>query len=355
MKKQITLQDLDNLALGAALLGSGGGGNPHYELMVARYYLERSGPVSLIALEDLTPSDIVVPVAFMGAPLISLEKISNGTEFLTIFSLIERFLGKKPTALMAAEIGGANAFTPLIVSCMTGLPVVDADLLGRAFPELQMSSANLYNVPAAPAFIADTLGNATIITTDSSFTLESVARAITVAYGSSAALAAYIMDGSQAQRATVSGTVTQALGLGSLITQARAQKQDPLAALVAHGQAQLIGEGTIVDINQEIKNGFLCGSVTIKNEQQELTLEYRNENLLARIGDTVIATTPDIIIPLDSQTGTPLTSESLAYGIKVGVVVVPAPALWQTNEGLGLVGPRCFGYEIDYKPYGEII
>lgn len=39
---------------------------------------------------------------------------------------------------MAAEVGGANSFEPLVVGAKVGLPVLDADGMGRAFPELQV-------------------------------------------------------------------------------------------------------------------------------------------------------------------------------------------------------------------------
>ena len=44
----------------------------------------------------------------------------------------------KIVAVMSAEIGGMNALEPLVVSARTGLPVVDCDGMGRAFPELQV-------------------------------------------------------------------------------------------------------------------------------------------------------------------------------------------------------------------------
>lgn len=40
-------------------------------------------------------------------------------------------------AVMAGEVGGGNGIEPLVVGARLGLPVVDGDLMGRAFPELQ--------------------------------------------------------------------------------------------------------------------------------------------------------------------------------------------------------------------------
>ena len=48
------------------------------------------------------------------------------------------FQGRRVTALLAAEAGGGNCLEPLVVGARLGLPVVDGDLMGRAFPELQV-------------------------------------------------------------------------------------------------------------------------------------------------------------------------------------------------------------------------
>lgn len=41
-------------------------------------------------------------------------------------------------ALLVAEVGGGNCLEPLLVGQALGLPVLDADCMGRAFPELQV-------------------------------------------------------------------------------------------------------------------------------------------------------------------------------------------------------------------------
>ena len=39
---------------------------------------------------------------------------------------------------MCAEVGGFNSFEPLVTGARANLPVLDADGMGRAFPELQV-------------------------------------------------------------------------------------------------------------------------------------------------------------------------------------------------------------------------
>jgi DUF917 family protein len=64
-----------------------------------------------------------------------------------------------------------------------------------------------------------------------------------------------------------------------------------------------------------------------------------------------MVTTPDLITLLDIETGDPITTESLKYGLRVAAVAIPGPAQWRSPEGLALVGPRYFGYDIDYRPF----
>lgn len=100
--KELTLLELDDLTRGAAILGSGGGGSSLYNRWITQQMMETYGPIQLISIDELVEEDVVVPVAFMGAPLIALEKIPTGLEFKAIFSKMKKF----PTVLVAAEIGG---------------------------------------------------------------------------------------------------------------------------------------------------------------------------------------------------------------------------------------------------------
>ena len=53
---------------------------------------------------------------------------------------------------------------------------------------------------------------------------------------------------------------------------------------------------------------------------------------------------------VDEQTGLPITTEGLKYGLRIAVLGFPCYEQWRTAEGLKLVGPRYFGYDVDYVP-----
>lgn len=346
--KEFSIDDLDDLALGATVLGAGGGGDPTYDLIITKQALRESKSFTLSELQEIEDDALIQPVAFMGAPLVCIEKLPSGIEFTEIQRVVEKTLDRKIDYLVAAEIGGGNAFTPFMASVATGIPVIDGDTLGRAFPELQMSSCNLMGISPSPAFLCDSLGNTAVINAKDGNTVERIARSFTVEVGSTAALAIYSMSGASAKKAIIGGTVSRAIAIGKAIREALEKGDDPISSLLETTGGRLIGSGMITDIEQSISGGFLNGTFTIDCGNQTLKVHYQNEFLAVFAGLRPVASTPDIIIPLELETGAPITSESLLYGLRVALTVIPGPKIWKSREGLQLVGPEYFGYPIQF-------
>jgi hypothetical protein len=53
------------------------------------------------------------------------------------------------------------------------------------------------------------------------------------------------------------------------------------------------------------------------------------------------------------ETGMPITTEYLRYGFRVVVIGMPSPQMWRTPEALKVIGPKYFGYDLDYVPIEE--
>lgn len=340
--KQVCLENLDDLAVGATILGSGGGGDPVYDLMIAKQQLALSGPVTLLDVDDIHDDALVVPIEFMGAPLVSIEMLPSGREFDAIFDAVQKYYRRKVDYLLTVEIGGANAFTPLIAASKFGLPLIDGDTLGRAFPELHISSCNLKSISSSPAFLCDVQGNVVTVHADDAFEMEKKCRHITTEMGSAAAIAFYIMSGKQAKQAAIRHTVSQAISLGEIVRTSSKAVQ----SLIDYTRGEWIGSGTISDINQSIEGGFLKGVVKIEGLQDSFRIEYQNEYLVVYKNGSLAGATPDIFVLLEDESGKPIPSESLIYGLRVDIVSIPAPAIWKTKEGLALTAPGCFGYEV---------
>src|SRR5512137_225542 len=101
-------EDIDRIAVGAAILGSGGGGDPHIGKLMAKQAISAHGPVRLIDAAEVPDAALVIPSAMMGAPAVMLEKLPNGGEPQMAFRALENYLGKKAHAVISIEAGGLN-------------------------------------------------------------------------------------------------------------------------------------------------------------------------------------------------------------------------------------------------------
>ena len=153
MKRLLDPDSLRALARGCAVLGAGGGGDPYLGLLQALQATEDFGPVPLVDLDELPGDSLVMPCGAIGAPTVSVEKIENGDEGGRLREHLEDLTGRRVAALMAAEIGGANGLLPITWAARIGLPVADADGMGRAFPEVPQVTMHLAGISPSPAEI----------------------------------------------------------------------------------------------------------------------------------------------------------------------------------------------------------
>ena len=351
---QATEDNLESIAIGAGILGTGGGGNPYIGRLRARQAIREHGPVTVLSPEELPDDALVVCVGGIGAPTVGIEKMRDLQSYYALRE-IERFTGKKATALISNEIGGSNSVEPLIPAAMAGLPVVDADGMGRAFPEFQMETFFVYGVSPCPLAMADEKGNTVIIPQAiSPAWVERIARAVTIQMGCIASYAVAPMTAEQVRSTAVLNTLSLARDLGDAVRRARDLGEEPLEAVLNTCPGKILFSGKVVDVDRRTATGFARGSVTIdglgQNQGGQMAIDFQNENLIARRDGQTVCTVPDLICIVDTGLGEPVTTELLRYGLRVTVLAFPAPDLWTTPEGLAVVGPRAFGYETDYSP-----
>ncbi len=354
--------DLEYIALGAAILGTGGGGNAYLGKLRAWEQLRAGRRIRVTPPEALQDDDLVIAVGGIGAPTVGIEKIEKGDECLQAVRAIEKEVGRPAAALMTDEIGGANSIEPMIAAALADLPIVDVDGMGRAFPELQMNTFFIYGLQPWPGALCDEKGN-TVVFTDvqSPLWLEKLARAGTVAMGCTAGFALPPLTGRQVNEWGVKYTVSQVWRLGKTVVQARAEKRDPVAAILAQEGGKLLFGGKIVDVARWTTEGFARGRLEIEGfaayAGTALQIEFQNENLIARVAPRgeIVATVPDLICIVDTETGRPISTEETRYGLRVSVLGLPCTPLFRTREALAVIGPRAFGYDVDYQPLGEYV
>jgi uncharacterized protein len=360
----LDLQDLPDLARGAALLGTGGGGDPHIGRLMVEAAIREHGPVTVLDPGEVDDAAFVVPTAMMGAPTVMVEKIPRGDEAVIALRALERHIGRSADATMPIECGGINSMIPLVVAATTGLPVVDADGMGRAFPELQMETFGVYGVPGSPMVVAGDHGETVTIDTGAdNRRMEWLARGATIRMGGAALIADYPMSGADVKRTAVPRTLSLGLSLGRALREAREQLRDPISALAealaptAYSHLRVLFAGKVADVERRTVDGFAKGRARFVSFDGTSTLRtvFQNENLVAEVDGVVTCIVPDLICVLEAESGEPITTETLRYGQRVVVVGISTPEIMRTPEALAVFGPSCFGLTQEFRPVEDAV
>lgn len=354
----LTEKEIENIALGASLLGTGGGGDPYIGKLMALNAIREYGPVTLLSPGEVPDDALVVPTAMIGAPAVMIEKIPNGQECIRAFEAMGKLFGKPVFATMPIEAGGVNSMIPIAVAAQMRIPLVDGDGMGRAFPELQMVTYHLNGISAAPMTMTDDKGNNVLLEVISNKWAENIARNVAAAMGAWATVGIYAMSGADMKRCAIPDIMTYSQQIGEIISEAQRKEADPTDKLAAFTNGIKVFKGKMIDVERTIQGGFNRGLVRLDGldsyKGQTMEVEFQNENLIARIDGEVCATTPDLICLVDLETAVPITTESLKYGRRATALILPAHELWRTPKGIENVGPRYFGYDYDYVPMEEM-
>lgn len=353
MMRDVTADELEPLAIGAWILGTGGGGSPYLGYLNIKRLYEGGASVSLLDPADLADDDLVAVVSNQGAPLVGQERLSDPDFAAKPVRMMEDYLGRKFRAVMSVEIGGGNAIQPFLVSAVMGMPVIDADAMGRAFPEAQMTSFAIADLQMFPLTQADIRDNEVIVTRAASWKwMERISRKVCTELGSIAATCKAPRSGREVKDHGILHTVTKAINLGKAVLDARRDHRDPIDAILESEDGLRLFAGKVQDIERRTTEGFLRGRAKLEgldgDAGSSFDLDFQNEFIVGRLNGEPVITSPDLICVLDSVSGEAIGTESLRYGQRVTVIALPAPPILLTPKGLEHVGPRAFNYDIDF-------
>lgn len=353
MRRIIEPDELEPLATGAWILGTGGGGSPYLSWLNMRRLYAAGARVSLLDPAALADDDQVAVVSNMGAPLVGQERLADPDFATRPVRMMEAYLGRRFCAVMAVEIGGGNAFQPLLVAARTGLPVVDADAMGRAFPEAQMTSFAIAGLTAFPLTLADIRDNEVIVARAADWKwMERISRKVCTEVGSIAATCKAPRSGAEVKQHAILYTTSQAIALGREVQRARQAHADPVAAILAAARGRLLFRGKLADVQRRTTEGFLRGTAKLTGLDEDrgavFEVAFQNEYAIGWRDGSVVVTTPDLICLIDSVSGEAIGTESLRYGQRASVIALPAAPVLRTPQGLAFVGPRAFGHDTDH-------
>lgn len=362
------IEDLEYIGVGAAIYGSGGGGSPYYILQVAKSLISQNKKIRVIALEDIKPTELIYQYAFFGAPTCITEKLTNNTELETSSKLIKMISNIShpghSQVIMTIEIGGLNSISPLCYAAECGLPVVDGDLMGRAYPSINYTTTAINDKQVSPITLSDDNYNSFTIYNDQvndNRSFEKSFRNIVEGMSLVAGICHKPLD-KDLFKYVVQNSLTNVWNLGRELIKAKVLKSRSYHSIFKEHGGEFLFEGKITMVNRNEINGYNEGALTISGfgefSNQEVKVIFRNENLLAEHTDNktgqkkIIGLVPDIISLLDVDNFQAILCEQLKFGQKAFLIRLPAPTLLATREKIHLTGWKSFGMEgYDHADY----
>jgi hypothetical protein len=357
---------LEDILTGCAVLGCGGGGKYAEGFARINDDLEAGLLFSLLPVADLGDDEWVASpygigslapqseedrARFAGVPRAKEDNVEAS------FRRLGRFLDRPFVAAVAGELGPWSTAAALSTAARLGIPLLDADRVGRATPEATQDSVLVAGFSNLPLAAVSAFGDSLIlekVARDSR--VEDLLRALSVASAGDLGVTDAALSGRDIRRsaALVLGTISKARALGQAVRQAVAAGTDPVAALLAAGAGVRLFQGAVLECPWRDEAGFLVGEVLIEGRGEFASSRYRvrfkNENIVSWKDDVVSVLPPDLISVVDSATAVAIANPEFDPGRQVTVLGFPAPAIWRTPAGLRVFGPAHFGLAQAYRP-----
>jgi uncharacterized protein len=182
--------------------------------------------------------------------------------------------------------------------------------MGRAFPELQMSTFFIYGLDPSPGAISDDKGNVVVFkSVVDMYWLERFARHIAVDMGAGAGFATAPMPSAYVKKVAVPGTLTQALEVGRTILDARNRRANVVEPVMEKTGASVMFIGKVTDVRRELRGGFAMGGARLAGLDDHVGAEARiaiqNENLVLYVDGRPVVMVPDLIMNLELERASP--------------------------------------------------
>jgi DUF917 family protein len=369
-----TETDVKDFVRGCTLYGTGGGGLAENGLDSLLTELRAGKEIGWVDVNDIADDAITVCPFLMGSiaphtPEVKKEMEGFGltdskyTEKQRIAESIKelsKYMGKKIDAVVPLELGGASTPGGIAAGLVNGLPAVDGDYTGRAIPEIPQTTPYLHGIPLWPLSVVDEFGNISVIKHAINYRIvERIGKQISAAAYGLTGDTGFLMTGKEMKQAIIPGTLTECYELGKMIREAREAGKDPVKAVADKLEGWILIKGKVTKKETEDKLGYYWGTHTIEGSGeyagQVMKIWFKNENHVAWNNDKVVATSPDMITVVNSKDGEPITNPKLKVGDEVAVLGIKARSMFRSEKGVGILGPRYFGFDFDYVPIEDLL
>lgn len=361
-----TQTDVEDFLRGTNFLSASGGGEPVVQRRLLLDDLGRGLDLAWTPIDDLPADALICTACFSGsiAPEVFEESPEAGRvagperiarPMVESVRALERELGRRIDGICSIEIGGINTSAVLDAAANLGIAMVDGDYAGRAIPELHATTPHVYGVPVLPWASVDEYGNEIVIRrSPTNAFAERIGKHLAQASFGLIGCALAALPVSEVRRIFVPDTITESLGLGRAIREAREAGDDPVAAAARALDGWVLFRGTIV--RREWRNtGYLEGIHDVDGEGpfagQTLRIWYKNENHVSWLDGREWVASPDLMEVCDADTGEPLVNTYLKEGDRIAVVGMQRRTVWDSPAGLATLGPAHFGWsDFTFRP-----
>jgi len=359
---ELTRQNLEDILLGAVILGAGGGGDIREGLALIDTCLKAGKTFDLVSVDDV-PDDALICTPYLLGAITPLspeeEKLYAGLKttpdhpMLTAYAKFQAHLGQEFYGTTACELGGSNTAAAFFPAVMNGHKIIDADPAGRAVPEITHSTYYLAGLPAAPIYAVNQFGESFLIdNVKDDQRAETLVRALCQVSRNDIAAIDHALPMRDLRNVLIPGTITNAMNLGEVWRTAIAEGDNAASAVAAAGGGALLFEGIATAVTYKNDQGFTVGTIELRGTGdhlgKDLRVSVKNENMACWLNGEVLATVPDLICLFDTDTGAPLANPDCEEDRSIALVILPAPAPFLTLRGLSVFGPEYAGISASF-------
>jgi len=372
-----TKQDIEDIIRGLTLLGTGGGGRPDMGFDYLTPHLEQGKSIFL------TPPDAIADEAWtcsvFGMGSIAPQKTLSDAErralgygdaivakpMVEAVRELEAYTGYHIEAIVPFELGAGNTTAPIDTAVRLGIHVIDGDYAGRAIPELAQTTPAMVGRTFEPGAICDPWGNVLLVKRTASLPVaERIGKMISIAtkvpdIKAACAHAGFLLQGKDMKKLVIASGASRSLEIGRRIRESVKAGQDPAQAAAVAMSGWVLFRGKVTRKEWESREGYMYGTTTIRGEGSDrghkMKIWFQNENHITYVDDKPFVTSPDLITVMDSKTGEPYTNTMVEKGMNLAVLGAKAEEKYRTAPGLAILGPRHFGYDMEYVPIEKLL
>lgn len=364
--------DVDALLIGLGIYGTGGGGDPEWGRKIIENDFSKGRVYEIVDPEDVEDDAFVCSGGIMGSvkalEYMSYDEIVESWEkefiLMKAFKEMEKIKGRKIDYIIPFEAGGLNTPVIMTLAARMGIPVINADAVGRSAPETQMTSFVGYGISLNPMPLVDHKGNTIVVMSANELTYaDEIGRFVVTKGGGMGGNAHYAMSGAELKKSCIPGAISNSIRVGKLILEAQRKGIDPVDEFVEKENGLKLFEGVVTEVVGEDKGGFYLTNVTLDGTKdytnKKAKLVIKNEVMATWVDGKIKSIFPDLVCMLYTESGIGVMSSDIKEGMKISLVGFPCHErlryCLKTEAGKTAFGGARYGYpELEYIPIEQL-